>query len=110
VCTHSVQHAHNVFSVCERANLLVALPIDYSKRLQAQALHGDFGCKQKAMVEFIEELVPTSRGREGEGWIIFSDCAQTVVRLVGFSFRTQSYDLLMAFDSAFSSSSSSRRR
>lgn len=66
VYTHSVQHAHNVFCVCEGADLLVALPINYSKRLQAQALHRDFGCKQKAMVEFIEELISESKEREKE--------------------------------------------
>lgn len=64
VCTYSVQHAHNIFCVCEGANLLVALPIDYSKGLQAQALHRNFGCKQKAMVEFIEELVSEKKERE----------------------------------------------
>lgn len=64
VCTHSVQHAHNVFCVCEGANLLVALPIDYRECLQAQALHRNFGCKQKTMVEFIEELISKSEKRE----------------------------------------------
>lgn len=63
-CTHSVQHAHNVFCVCEGANLFVALAINYSEGLQAQALHRNFGCKQKAMVEFIEELVSKSKDRE----------------------------------------------
>lgn len=63
-CTHSVQHAHNVFCVCEGANFFVALAINYSEGLQAQALHRNFGCKQKAMVEFIEELVSKSKERE----------------------------------------------
>lgn len=63
-CTHSVQHAHNVFCICEGSNLFVALAINYSKGLQAQALHCDFGCKQKAMVELVEELV--SESKEGE--------------------------------------------
>ena len=30
--------------------------------LQTQALHGNFGCEQKTVVEFIEELIP----EEGE--------------------------------------------
>lgn len=57
VCTHSVQHAHNVFCVCERTNLFVALAINYSEGLQTQALHRNFGRQQKAMVKLVEELV-----------------------------------------------------
>lgn len=64
VCTYSVQHAHNVFSVCEGADLLKALRVDYSERLQAQALHRYFGCEQKAVVEFIEELISENKERE----------------------------------------------
>lgn len=74
VCTHSVQHSHNVFSIREGADLLVALPVDYSERLQAQALHRDFGCKQKAMVEFVEELVSKSKERRNNESAIWIHC------------------------------------
>lgn len=62
-CTYSVQHSHNIFSVCEGADLFKAFTINYCECLQAQALHVDFGGKQKTMVKFIEEFV-SKRGRK----------------------------------------------
>lgn len=59
--THAVQHAHDVFGVRERADLLETLPVDDGERLQTQALHGDFGREQEAVVELVEELVPEGR-------------------------------------------------
>ena len=105
-CTYPVQHADDVFCVCEGADLLEALAIDYRKRLQAQALHHDFGCEQKAVVEFIEELVSTSAQKEGGQSFLMELLLKNYI----FVARLKSYDLLMAFDSSFSSSSSSRRR
>lgn len=66
--THSIEHAHDVFCVREGADFLVALPVDYGERLQAQALHRDFGRKQKAMVELVEELVPREKERKEHEW------------------------------------------
>lgn len=43
VHTHSVQHSHYIFSVCEGADLFKAFAINYCECLQTQALHVDFG-------------------------------------------------------------------
>lgn len=105
VCTHSVQHADNVFCVCERANLFVALAINYREGLQTQALHRNFGRQQKAMVELIEELVSEMRRKSCQLSTGLERTHTEYTKLVNFP-----YDLLMALDSSFSSSSSSRRR
>lgn len=110
VCTHSVQHAHNVFCVCERTNLFVALAINYSEGLQTQALHRNFGCQQKAMIELVEELVSERERRKSCQFSLGFQLTLMLSLVIELLFFPSSYDLLMALDSSFSSSSSSRRR
>lgn len=102
--THSVQHANDEFGVSEGTDFLEALAVDDGQRLQTQALHRNFGRQQESMVEFIKKLITEWKdtGEKNE-----NDCC-CYHQLVLMNFA--SYDLLMALDSSFSSSSSSRRR
>lgn len=59
--TDPVQHAHNVLGVSEGADLLTALAVDDSERLQTQTLHGYFGSQQETMVELVKKLIPRKR-------------------------------------------------
>lgn len=100
--TDPVQHAHNVLGVSKRSDFLAALPVDDGESLQTQTLHGHFRSQQEAMVELIKELIPTDKQTDDQD---NGNEMNVVQRLC-----SETYDLLMAPDSSFSSSSSSKRR